>query len=235
MQLIAFPVFLIHNRKKQSAAANAAALCLSFFITLSLKLLCHASSPIKTALDRVQPAPEAQERMLRNIRRKSAPRRLRLQWVLLPAAACLALLLMLPAQRTQPPQRPTGPLTALPPAISGPEVFAPLGISLTPPPEAQQVRYTVLEDTVAEMDFVAFGVPFRCLASRICQETLWEPAGPVTVLLQQDGLCIRRAGDALQADIRLNGLNFTMLCTQPVPQEQFQALAEYFLQEISKM
>ena len=133
---------------------------------------------IKKALEEIEPAPGARERMYQNILRKAAeqqtapkeenitvfPARRPSQWKRWGSlAACLALVLavglLLPRLRNSDIEPPGPPVMVGSPYedVAGPEDFAKLGFTIAAPAEAEDLYYYILDGEIAGVDFALNG------------------------------------------------------------------------------
>ena len=143
---------------------------------------------IKKALEEIEPAPGARERMYQNILRKAAeqqtapkeenitvfPARRPSQWKRWGSlAACLALVLavglLLPRLRNSDIEPPGPPVMVGSPYedVAGPEDFAKLGFTIAAPAEAEDLYYYILDGEIAGVDFALNGHSYTYRAARL--------------------------------------------------------------------
>ena len=122
-------------------------------------------NPIKESIDRITPQPGAQMRMYHNIRAKAEKKRSPAVW-LLPAAACLAVcLLVLLLPKAAPEQRPNV-MTGNPVVpMERPEELAPAGLVPELPEDAKLDSCALISGEVARMEFTWKGNSYACLSS----------------------------------------------------------------------
>lgn len=140
---------------------------------------------IKKALEEIEPAPGAQERMYQNILRKSAkqqaapkedniPARKNPQWKRWGSlAACLALVLaaglLLPRLRNSDIEQSDPPVLGNSPYedVTGPEDFAKLGFTIAAPAEAEDLYYCIYDGEIARVDFTLNGREYTYEAAKL--------------------------------------------------------------------
>ena len=136
---------------------------------------------IKKALEEIEPAPGAQERMYQNILRKAAeqqaapkednitafPARKNPQWKRWGSlAACLVLVLaaglLLPRLRNSNIEPPDPPVLGNSPYedVAGPEDFAKLGFTIAAPAGAEDLYYCIYDGEIARVDFTLNGCEY---------------------------------------------------------------------------
>lgn len=143
---------------------------------------------IKKALDEIEPAPGAQERMYQNILRKAAeqqaapkednitafPVRKNPQWKRWGSlAACLALVLavglLLPRLRNNDIEPPDPPTLGGSPYedVTGPEDFAKLGFTIAAPADAEDPYYCIYDGEIAQVIFTLDGHKYIYEAAKL--------------------------------------------------------------------
>lgn len=143
---------------------------------------------IKKALEEIEPAPGARERMYQNILRKAAeqqaapkeenitafPARKNPQWKRWGSlAACLALVLavglLLPRLRNSDIEPPGPPVMVGSPYedVAGPEDFAKLGFTIAAPAEAEDLYYCIYDGEIARVDFTLDACEYTYEAAKL--------------------------------------------------------------------
>lgn len=143
---------------------------------------------IKKALEEIEPAPGAQERMYQNILRKAAeqqaapkednitafPARKNPQWKRWGSlAACLVLVLaaglLLPRLRNSNIEPPDPPVLGNSPYedVAGPEDLAKLGFTIAAPAGAEDLYYCIYDGEIARVDFTLNGCEYTYEAAQL--------------------------------------------------------------------
>ena len=195
-------------------------------------------NPIRKSLEKIEPLPGAEQRMYANITEKaSAPRKKSARKtavrILVPAAACLAVVLSLALFRkeAEPSVRPSdsvcigSPITP----VESPEDLAPAGVIPVLPEDAEIDACYLIRGGVAKMEFTRNGIPYICLASVSQDDDFSGVYGEYETIRESDGSRLSRVDDSIWVEeLHQDGITAYFLNMEGAEEADMVFLAENF-------